>query len=452
MAGASTAWSAAPTLDGAWMGTLTLVRSRRIGAASASLTQAGGVVQGTVTLAADDVSGTVTIKGRVSHGTAHFSGRLGAHRLRWKGHWLRARGTWKGVLTVRATGGRTRARLALVRAGGDPRITCGAAYFASDVLPRVFQPICAQCHVANGLAQTARFRVTPGDPTATAVSALALVDFADPSRSLLIAKPRATAPHGGGVRLSQGSAEDGVLVHWVELVTAPGCGGNGGGTGDPYLDNCASCHGADARGLDGRPDIHCNRDIRDAVRNGRSGPAGIMPSFPGLTDVDIATIQAFLADLCPTTTVTGAELFASNCATCHGAEAVGTSAAPRVRCATRVADAVRRGRGPAMPAFTRLPDAELVLVEAYLAGVCDQHGRSGEDLYAGNCATCHGQTAGGGRNGLGVRGPDVQCTGAGDYQEKVRSGDDDMPAFPALGTDDVDAIVTFVHGAYCAGD
>ena len=42
--------------------------------------------------------------------------------------------------------------------------------------------------------------------------------------------------------------------------------------------------------------------------------------------------------------------------------------------------------------------------------------------------------------------------GGGRNQEKVQYGDDEMPAFPALDAGDVSAIVTYVHGAFCAED
>ena len=561
---------------------------------------------------------------------------------------------------------------------------CGGDYFASVVMPRVIDPICSQCHVPGGLAQAAPFKVTPGNPAATAASAVKEVNPADPTHSKLIEKPLGNLGHGGGQRFQPGSPEAQILLHWIALVTAPGCdlggpggGGGSGGTGaDLYAANCASCHGADARGLDGRPDIRCNRDVGDVVRNGRSGPAGVMPAFANLADADIAKIQAFLDGLCPVASVTGASLFtsncsschgadangvgstpgircnrsihdvvlsgrtgpsgtmprfvmtdaeialvqaylvglcpigrtggadlfasncaschgidatgsatapsvrcatrvmdavqygrgermpslpalapsevtavqswldglctasgrqasdlyagncstchgagatggqdglgvrgpdihcnreiaapvvsgqgtdmpafpalggsdvtslqqylettfcpvgtatgadlyASNCASCHGTEAAGTDAAPSVRCATLVADAMREGRGPRMPSFPAFVPTEVTSVQSYLTGVCNELGRPGSDLYLGNCSTCHGTTTNGGQNGLGVHGPDIRCTPAGDYSEKVRFGDDGMPAFPALGSGDITAIVDYVHGAFCTGD
>jgi mono/diheme cytochrome c family protein len=219
-----------------------------------------------------------------------------------------------------------------------------------------------------------------------------------------------------------------------------------------YASNCGSCHGSDARGVDGRPNIRCNRSIHDVVRAGRTGPAGTMPAFPAMSEADVALVQGYLEGLCPPGTASGEDLYAGNCATCHGAEAGGAGDAPGIRCATRVVDAVQIGRGARMPSFPALVGVDIGSVDGFLAGLCVRYGRTGADLWAGNCSTCHGATANGGRNGLGVRGPEIQCTGAGDYREKVQQGEDGMPAFPALGPGDVDAIVSFVHGSYCPGN
>jgi mono/diheme cytochrome c family protein len=175
-----------------------------------------------------------------------------------------------------------------------------------------------------------------------------------------------------------------------------------------------------------------------------------MPAFPDLSDQDVSDIQGHLLTLCPTDEATGEALYASNCAGCHGADA-GGAAGPSVRCATRVSQAVRTGRGAVMPAFpmTTMPDVEVDRVVAYLDAQCTAAGRPAADLYAGNCSTCHGATAGGGRSALGVRGPNIRCTGLGDYREKVREGDDEMPSFPALDDADVGAIRAWVFDGFC---
>src|SRR5262249_28437172 len=129
-----------------------------------------------------------------------------------------------------------------------------------------------------------------------------------------------------------------------QFLTDTLCPANGATGADLYASNCASCHGADANGVDGTPGIRCNRSIHDVVLSGRTGPSGTMPAF-AMTDGEIGLVQAYLVGLCPVGGAGGADLFASNCASCHGFGAAGTDTAPNVRCATRVADAMHEGRG-----------------------------------------------------------------------------------------------------------
>jgi mono/diheme cytochrome c family protein len=266
--------------------------------------------------------------------------------------------------------------LVLARAGGGS-VSCGSEHFAASVMTPVMEAICARCHVSGGAAATARLRVTIGDALATETSALQQVDSLNPAASRILLKPLGQLGHGGGPQIAPGSAEEQALAAWVSLVVQPGCGGDGGHPTDGaglWGAFCASCHGADARGLEGRPDVHCSKRIFDAVRAGRRGPAGEMPAFPELTDAEIDLIQGFLDTLCPTESASGAE------------------------------------------------------------------------LYAGNCASCHGDDAAGGTNGSGVRGPDIRCQDADSFQEKVSGGDDEMPAFPGLPAAAIARIADFVGG------
>ena len=233
------------------------------------------------------------------------------------------------------------------------------------------------------------------------------------------------------------------------------CGGRpgSGGTGNPALDlyttNCASCHGADARGVDMKPDIHCSRAIHDVVRSGRTGgPVGDMPAFPNLTDADIATLQGYLDGLCPSPT--GTDLYASNCASCHGTDAGGTPRAPTARCATRVVDALTVGRAAAMPAFAAFTSDDVTHVQQYLDQLCTASGATGADLYAANCSTCHGSTGGGGQNAFGEHGPDIRCYDPAAFFEAIQFGQEAMPPFPALDADRTAKIILWVR-APCGG-
>src|SRR5262249_28375825 len=218
---------------------------------------------------------------------------------------------------------------------------------------------------------------------------------------------------------------------------------------DLFMENCAPCHGADARGLQGRPDIHLNHNIPAPARNGRSGSIGVMPAFPNLTDADIADIQSYLEGLCPVPT--GAELLNSNCAACHGTDASGRDGRPDIRCTvrSRVFNAVRTGRGDGlMPIFSSaaLSDNDVETLLAYLAGLAHETPAPG---FPSNCVPCHGATAGGGRNANGVSGPDIRCTGANDFADVVRFGSDAMPPFPELSGADVGNLALYVQDSFC---
>jgi len=378
--------------------------------------------------------------GMGGHLTWHATSRTGAGlagvaHVRFRGH------TVRGTMVLRPRPVQPPSRL--------PG-TCDSAYFRDVVMTQVLVPICGQCHVPGGIAEAANFRVTANDPLATQRSVALNIDAQDPSASRILQKPLGLIPHGGGQQIVSGSAADQILRNWVDIVASGQCGGSpgGGGTGNPGLDlytaNCASCHGSDAHGLDGKPDIHCSRAISDIVRNGRTGgPRGNMPAFPNLTDADIATLQAYLDGLCPIGT--GQDLYAGNCSSCHGADAGGTATAPGVRCATRVADALTRGRATAMPAFPTFTQTDITNVAGYLDTLCTQYGVTGADLYASNCSTCHGRSAGGGQNAFGARGPDIRLYDDAAFYGAVEEGTESMPAFPSLDTIRIARIAAWVR-------
>jgi mono/diheme cytochrome c family protein len=175
---------------------------------------------------------------------------------------------------------------------------------------------------------------------------------------LVLQKPLAAVPHGGGQQLTADSAAAQSLRQWVDLVAQSGCSAVASAPQTAYAANCAGCHGVDGSGLSGRQDIRC------AVRS-------------------------------------------------------------------LVIDAVRRGRGSgAMPPFdaSGMPAATLDEIVGELRTLCS--GRA-KDLYASNCASCHGSTAGGGRNVDGVFGPNIRCGGE-DLGSALADGADRMPPFPEL--------------------
>jgi mono/diheme cytochrome c family protein len=211
--------------------------------------------------------------------------------------------------------------------------------------------------------------------------------------------------------------------------------------------NCAACHGADALG-DSGPAIRCSRSIRFAVQNGIIGAfAGYMPPLMRLREAEIQKIQDHLVGLCAPG-ATGAELFGANCAACHGTTGAGDHGRPDVRCTvpSRVHHAVYYGRGfpvEVMPTFTpALSPADEAKITGFLAPYCSNQGA---DLFASNCATCHGANGQGGRNANGITGPGIRCADASEIYDAVADGYGGMPAIADLVGTRLDAIVAFLR-------
>jgi mono/diheme cytochrome c family protein len=104
-----------------------------------------------------------------------------------------------------------------------------------------------------------------------------------------------------------------------------------------------------------------------------------MPPFlpTELSDADVAGVQSYLDGLCA---VSGpsrpADLYLSNCATCHGPTAGGGGSSsgvhgPDIRCTESgdFLEAVRQG-DDAMPSFPRLTTTDVSSIATYAHGFC----------------------------------------------------------------------------------
>jgi mono/diheme cytochrome c family protein len=371
-------------VTGSYAGNFRTGRPPQTTDAAAVLTDASGALSGTLVLDLGEpvLDGAYLVQGK----------RKGKHvRLRGltpTGAQVVLRGTTTtnavtGKLRVRMAKTHVKGRLTLARLpGGGDGSSCDQVFvdnepfFTTEVMEGVLVPVCAACHVAGGQAAATRLRVVAGDAAATARTTTLVIDQTTPADSLLLAKPLARLPHGGGQQLAEGSPAAQALEQWATLVAQAECSPSTPTTGpELYTAHCAGCHGSDAAGLDGRPDVRC-------------------------------TVPGWLTD------------------------------------------AVRQGRGDgetAMPALstTQLSADQLGLIADYLGSLCSG---SGADLYASNCATCHGATAGGGRSADGVRGPDIRCQDTGDFDEKLAQGEEQMPAFPSLAGAPATKLANFVHG------
>ena len=163
-----------------------------------------------------------------------------------------------------------------------------------------------------------------------------------------------------------------------------------------FLNNCAQCHGSDAGGSKGFPNLRDNdwlyggepERIRESVRNGRNG---VMPAFgPALGDEGVRNVVAYVRSLSglPADGVRaqlGKPLFAQTCAACHGADGKGNHdiGAPNLTdrvwlygsTEAAITETVTKGRGepsavPRMPAHKeRLDDGKIQLLAAYVWGL-----------------------------------------------------------------------------------
>ena len=155
-----------------------------------------------------------------------------------------------------------------------------------------------------------------------------------------------------------------------------------------FLTYCAQCHGADAKGAKGFPNLTDNDwlyggepdTIKTTVLGGRQG---MMPPFgPALGADGVKDVANFVRSLSGLAhdslrAQRGKEIFAQNCAACHGPEGKGTPAvgAPNLTDKTwlygsaeaTIIETVTNGRTNRMPAFQEfLGEDKVHLLAAYV--------------------------------------------------------------------------------------
>jgi len=158
-----------------------------------------------------------------------------------------------------------------------------------------------------------------------------------------------------------------------------------------FLTYCAQCHGSDARGSKGYPNLSDSdwlyggdpSVIKATILKGRNGMMPPMGAAVG-TDKDIEYVAHYVQSLSgsnsdPIKTAFGKEKFAT-CVACHGADGKGNQAlgAPNLSDKTwlyggsvaTIMETIRGGRNNVMPAFEEfLGDAKVHLLTAYVWGM-----------------------------------------------------------------------------------
>lgn len=164
----------------------------------------------------------------------------------------------------------------------------------------------------------------------------------------------------------------------------------------------------------------------------------------------------------------GADLYQQSCASCHGTDGAGTEYAPTLMGvgAASVDFQLSTGRMPfaGQPgqqakrkpvAFTQEQIDSLVEYVVDLGGeepsgpaipsvtLSDELLSRGQEIFAGNCAPCHGATGNGGAVGGGALAPPLDQSTPVQTVEAMLTGPGQMPVF-ALSGQDQDAVATYV--------
>ncbi|HCY63798.1 MAG TPA: cytochrome-c oxidase, cbb3-type subunit III [Oxalobacteraceae bacterium] len=163
-----------------------------------------------------------------------------------------------------------------------------------------------------------------------------------------------------------------------------------------FLNSCAQCHGSDAQGSKGFPNLSDHdwlyggapETIKTTILDGRQGAMPSMAAAVG-GDQDVRNVANYVLSLSgashdPIKAALGKPKFAA-CAACHGADGKGNQAigAPNLTDKTwlyggginNVMEAINKGRGNMMPAHKNiLSEAKVHLLAAYVWGLSNKQG------------------------------------------------------------------------------
>ncbi|MGO4282008.1 cytochrome c oxidase cbb3-type subunit 3 [Cupriavidus sp. OV038] len=158
-----------------------------------------------------------------------------------------------------------------------------------------------------------------------------------------------------------------------------------------FLNYCAQCHGSDARGSRGFPNLADNdwlyggdpETIRQTITKGRNG---MMPPFAGVIDAKLAgdtaqyvrSLSGLASD--PIRASRGEGTFKTTCAACHGASGKGNQAlgAPNLSDSVwlygssenAIVEAIQKGHNGHMPAHEEILTPERIrMLTAYVWGL-----------------------------------------------------------------------------------
>jgi mono/diheme cytochrome c family protein len=150
--------------------------------------------------------------------------------------------------------------------------------------------------------------------------------------------------------------------------------------------NCSGCHGT------GVTFKGTESDLRTLISEG--GQHLTMPAWKGtLSDTDVEILASYVTD--PTTHPAGQVLFGQHCVACHGER---VPSAPDMNTARKIING--GGAHVTMPVWGKIltPEQLDALVQFTLAASEGTGRQEGAQLFASNCAACHGNQGQGGPN------------------------------------------------------
>ncbi len=213
--------------------------------------------------------------------------------------------------------------------------------------------------------------------------------------------------------------------------------------------NCSGCHGSGVT-FSGSED-----QLRDLISKG--GQHLSMPAWQGtLSEDDIDVLAAYVTD--PTGRPAGAVLFGQHCSTCHGDR---VPSAPDMVTARKII----RGGGAhvTMPVWGEIltPEQLDALVKYTLQAAGGTSAQDGAQLFAQNCAPCHGAVGQGGPNPM-QPGDLIAPISSGDFlvtrddatiRNIIAQGQPSLGMIPfgsafggPLSDDEIDAVVAYIRG------
>lgn len=161
-----------------------------------------------------------------------------------------------------------------------------------------------------------------------------------------------------------------------------------------FGNNCAQCHGADAKGRYGFPNLTDTdwiyggtpEDIKASIVDGRQAAMpgwGTIIGDAGVTDVTAYVLSLNGREAAPDTAEAGEKVFQTYCVACHGADGKGNQAmgAPNLAngiwlyggTENQIAHSVRAGRNGMMPTHKKmLSENKIHIITAYVYGLNQQ--------------------------------------------------------------------------------